>query len=77
MSKLREDVQQRARQTYKLWKENNLHPGLHFKQIHSKELIYSVRIGLSYRAVGAIQNNVIIWFWIRSHEEYNNLISNL
>jgi mRNA-degrading endonuclease RelE of RelBE toxin-antitoxin system len=77
MSKLPEDVQQRARQTYKLWKENNLHPGLHFKQIHSKEPIYSVRIGLSYRAVGAIQNNVMIWFWIGSHEEYNNLISNL
>jgi mRNA-degrading endonuclease RelE of RelBE toxin-antitoxin system len=77
MSKLPEDVQQRARQTYKLWKENNLHPGLHFKQIHSKEPVYSVRIGLSYRAVGAIQNNVMIWFWIGSHEEYNNLISNL
>ena len=77
MSKLPGDVRQRARQTYKLWKENNLHPGSHFKQIHSKEPVYSVRIGLSYRAVGVIQNNIMIWFWIGSHEEYNNLISNL
>lgn len=52
MSRLPEDVQQRARQAYNLWQENNLHPGLHFKQIHSNEPVYSVRIGLSYRAVG-------------------------
>ncbi|HEY6978133.1 MAG TPA: hypothetical protein VH396_17655 [Chitinophagaceae bacterium] len=52
MSKLPVDVQRRARQAYKLWKQNNNHPGLHFKQVHDKEPIYSVRIRLSYRALG-------------------------
>ncbi len=47
MSKLPEEVQQRAKRAYKLWKQNNNHPGLHFKQVHDKEPIYSVRIGLS------------------------------
>ncbi len=77
MSLLPADIQQRARKTYQLWKENNNHPGLHFKQVHSTEIIYSVRIGLSYRALGVKQNDAIIWFWIGSHEEYNHLIANL
>ena len=77
MTKLPEEVKHRARQAYKLWKQNNNHPGLHFKQIHEKEPIYSVRIGLSYRALGVRQEDTIIWFWIGSHEEYNNLIANL
>jgi mRNA-degrading endonuclease RelE of RelBE toxin-antitoxin system len=75
MSKLPEEVQQRARQVYKLWKQNSNHPSLHFKLIHEKEPIYSVRVGLSYRALGAKQGDTMIWFWIGSHEEYNNIIA--
>ena len=70
-------MQQRGRQAYKLWKQNNNHPGLHFKQVHDKEPIYSERIGLSYRALAVKQEDIMICFWIGSHEEYNNLISNL
>jgi hypothetical protein len=77
MSGLPEDVQQRARKAYKLWKENSKHSGLHFKQVHNTKPIYSVRIGLSYRAIGVKQKDTIIWFWIGSHEEYNNLVSSL
>lgn len=77
MSRLPDEVQQRARKAYKLWKENSNHPGLHFKQVHTTEPIYSVRIGLSYRALGIKQNDTMIWFWIDSHEEYNNLVSKL
>ena len=77
MSKLPADVQRRARKTYKLWKQNSNHPGLHFKQVHDKEPIYSVRIGLSYRALGIKKDDTMIWFWIGSHEEYNNLVANL
>ena len=56
-------------------KLNNHHPGLHFKQIHYTKQIFSVRIGFSYRALGIIENDTIIWFWIGSHEDYNNLIT--
>ena len=51
--------------------------GHHFKQVHSQQHIYSVKVGLSYRALGIIQNDTIIWFWIGSHEDYNNLIAQL
>ena len=71
------DIQKRARTIYKIWKENQNHPSLHFKQVHQNEPIFSVRIGLSYRALGIKQNNDMIWFWIGSHEEYNNIIEQL
>ncbi len=68
-------IQQQARDAYELWKDDSTYPNLHFKQIHRKKAIYSVRIGLSYRALGVMENETIIWFWIGSHEEYNKLIS--
>ena len=72
--KLPLDIQQKARQAYITWKENPNHPSLHFKQIHETQPIFSVRISLSYRAIGIKEKDVMIWFWIGSHEEYNNLI---
>jgi hypothetical protein len=36
--------------------------------------IYSVRIGLGYRALGRMDGSEIIWFWIGSHEEYNKVV---
>ncbi|MBV6393029.1 MAG: hypothetical protein KPEEDBHJ_02259 [Anaerolineales bacterium] len=68
------DVQNQARQAYRLFIENPYHPGLHFKPIHPTRPIYSVRVGLNYRAVGAREGDEIIWFWIGSHAEYNRLI---
>ena len=68
------DIQQRARQAYVTWKENPNHPSLHFKQVHDTQPIFSVRISLSYRAIGVKEGDVMIWFWIGSHEKYNNLI---
>ena len=70
-------IQERARISYQQWKQNPNHPALHFKQIHNQKPIYSVRVGLSYRAVGFKEENTVIWFWIGSHEDYNNLITQI
>jgi len=77
LHKLPKVTQDRARSTYLLWLDNPHHPGLHFKQIHAKEPIYSIRVGLGYRATGILQVDTMIWFWIGSHEEYNTMIRNL
>jgi hypothetical protein len=37
--------------------------------------VYSVRVGIGYRAVGVLEDDVIVWFWIGSHAEYNGLLS--
>ena len=71
------DVQKQARQAYRLFIGNPRHPSLRFKQIHSARPIYSVRIGLDYRAVGIRDEDEIIWFWIGSHAEYDKLIRQL
>lgn len=75
--KLPKEIQEGARSTYKLWKVNNHHPSLHFKQVNMRQPIYSVRVGLSHRALGLKQKETVIWFWIGSHEDYNNLIAQL
>lgn len=68
------DVRKQARQAYRLFIENPKHPSLRFKSIHSTRPIYSVRIGRSYRAVGILEKEEIIWYWIGSHSDYDKLI---
>jgi len=68
------DVRKQARQAYRLFIENSHHPSLRFKPIHPTRPIYSVRIGLNYRAVGIREGEDMIWYWIGSHAEYDKLI---
>lgn len=66
-------VQEQAREAYELFKQNPYHPGLHFMCIDPQEPIYSVRISRSYRAVGRMEGDTIIWYWIGSHADYDHL----
>ncbi len=75
--KLPKEIQEGARNAYKLWKVHNYHSSLHFKQVNKRPPIYSVRVGLSYGALGIKQEETIVWFWIGSHEDYNNLLVQL
>jgi hypothetical protein len=45
-----------------------------FKQIHGREALYSVRVGLGWRALGLLEGDTMTWFWIGSHAEYDSLI---
>jgi hypothetical protein len=76
-SNLPDHIKESTRKAYALWKENPKHPGLQFKQVHKTQAIYSVRVSLSYRAIGIKQGATIIWFWIGSHTEYDKLIDSL
>ena len=74
---LPEAIQVRARRAYALWRQNPSHPGLHFKRVHGREPIYSVRIGLGWRALGLFEGDTITWFWIGSHAEYDRMLERL
>jgi len=74
---LPEKIKEATNLAYNKWKENPRHSSLQFKQIHKTKPIYSVRVGLSYRALGVKQANAMIWFWIGSHAEYDKLIASL
>jgi hypothetical protein len=70
-------VRRQAQEAYRLFQGNPAHPGLHFKQVHPDPPIYSARVGIGYRAVGALDGDTIIWFWIGSHADYDKLLQQL
>ena len=67
------EVREQARRSYRLWQDNPSHPGLRFKKIEGD--VYSVRVGLYYRALGTLDGDTVTWFWIGSHAEYDEIIS--
>jgi len=69
-SELSPELQQLARANFELLKSNPQHPSLHFKRVGE---YWSVRIGLSHRAVGSDAPQGVLWFWIGSHDEYDRL----
>jgi hypothetical protein len=75
--KLPNVVKEQARKNYRLWKKDPYYPSLHFKQVHAKDAIYSVRIGRGWRALGLVEGNLITWFWIGSHADCDKLLSQL
>ena len=71
------DAQKQTRQAYRLFIENPHHPSLRFKSIYPTRPIFSVRIGLNYRAVGIRDGDDMILYWIGSHAEYDKLIQQM
>ncbi|HAN46923.1 MAG TPA: hypothetical protein DCQ32_10305 [Cyanobacteria bacterium UBA8156] len=69
-------IQETAKKNYKLWQENPFHPSLEFKEVKPKEKIWSVRVGIGWRALGIFNasNEKIIWFWIGTHAEYDQFL---
>jgi len=53
-------VQRQARETYRLFRQDPAHPGLHFKQVHADPPLDSARVGIGYRAVGVCDGNTIL-----------------
>ena len=67
-------IQQQARNAYTLFETNPGHPSLNFKRVGRRDPVYSVRISAGYRALGVVEQNDIIWFWIGPHHEYDRLL---
>lgn len=53
--------QRRARRVYRAFRANPFHPSLEFKQVHPQRPIFSVRVGLGYRALGVREGEDIVW----------------
>jgi len=76
-AKLPESAQHRARTAYQRFKEDPSHPSLRFKRVHPTLAVYSARVSLDYRAVGVMEDDEMIWFWIGSHADYDQLLAQL
>jgi len=57
---------------FELLKADPAHPSLRFKRVGR---FRSVRVGLHYRALGVDVSDGVLWFWIGSHAEYDDLIA--
>jgi hypothetical protein len=68
---LPEAVRKVADKNYRLLRADPRHPSLHLKRIG---ILWSVRVGENYRALGKDVPEGIQWFWIGTHAEYERLI---
>jgi hypothetical protein len=70
-------VRQQAREAYRLFQQNPAHSGLRFKRVHADPPIHSARVGIGHRAVGVLDGDTIVWYWIGSHADYDKLLAEL
>ncbi len=68
---LPEPVQRAALKQYRLWLADPRHPSLHFKRVGR---FWSARVNDDYRVVGVQDDDVIVWFFIGSHADYERLL---
>ena len=68
---LPESVQRVAQKNFELLKDDPSHPSLHFKKVGK---LWSVRAGISHRALAVEDGADFIWVWIGPHDEYRRLI---
>ena len=76
-SALPKQVKKDALADYRLWIQQPFYNSLHFKLVSEKNKAWSVRAGIGWRAVGVRDGDVMIWFWIGSHADYDDLLINL
>ncbi len=73
--KLPLDVQHQARERFRLWQEDAFNAVLHFKCLGRN--VWSVRVNQQYRALARRKGSLVVWFWIGTHGEYDELIRRL
>ena len=69
--KLPNPIQELARGNFQVLEDDPRHPSLHFKKVGK---LWSVRVGISYRALAVEDDEDYIWVWIGLHDEYERLI---
>ncbi len=72
-SRLSESTKRDARKAYARFEQDPAHPALRFKKLAGYADVWSVRISAQYRAVGQRRGDEIVWVWIGSHNDFDNL----
>lgn len=65
-------IRKAARKQYALWIEDPHHPSVRFKKVGD---FWSARVTGSYRAIGVVDGDTVIWFFIGTHAEYDRILS--
>ena len=68
------EVQKAAKQNYDKLLANPQSVGLKtMPQTPGRYQVYSAQVGRAYRSLAIKVDNYYIWYWIGSHENYNNV----
>jgi mRNA-degrading endonuclease RelE of RelBE toxin-antitoxin system len=76
-SALSSPVRKQAKEAYRQFAIDPQHPSLRFKKLPPHEDIWSVRITSNYRAIGRWRGDIILWFFIGTHAEYDKVLARL
>ncbi len=76
-AKAAKERQNKIRRAFRLWILDPNHPSLRFKKVHNSMPIYSARVDLDWRAVGVLKNETMVWFWVGSHQHYEELLKSI
>jgi hypothetical protein len=66
------EIQRQADKQFALFRDNPAHRSLCLKAVGP---FWSARVSGSYRALAIRDGNVFHWFWIGSHDEYEEIVS--
>ena len=69
--RLPERVRERADKNFALLKQDPQHTSLHLKRVGR---YWAVRVGLRYRALAVEVDAGLLWFWIGSHSDYDEML---
>ena len=70
-------VKERAVKALELLEQDERYPSLHFKEVSEPERAWSIRVSQDYRMVGYREGDVVTWFWIGTHGDYDKLLKRL
>ena len=45
------------------------------RSVSKKQPVFSARIRIDYRALGLMEADIVTWFWIGSHADYDKLLN--
>jgi hypothetical protein len=71
---LPQEIQDLADKKFALFRIDPFNPSLGFAR---KGAVWTVDVGLRYRAIAWREDETLVWFWIGSHEDYNKLMNRL
>ena len=68
-------IRRQARDAFRQFIAEPNHPSLRFKKLPPHDDLWSVRISKDYRAIARWKGDVLLWFFIGSHADYDKLIA--
>ena len=72
--KLDSATQHKVRRAYQLFKDNPRHGSLKFRRVRGTRNHYSAWVDDYYRVLGVVEGNVVTWYWVGPHDEYDRMI---